>query len=284
MLTTDTLPALLRAVCLRPHDTDVRLVYADALEESGDVERAEFIRVQIELAGFTAPKTGVICCEGKGPPAEAGRRKKCRCQPCVLRRRERELFDYGRDQFWFSDVCSHFAELRHGPVLGLESYDQKYIPNSTSSALLTARRGFVEEVACDLATWLTHGPQIVLASPVVAVTVSNVDVYTHEPPSPLRGCFVLRRDVGNELWSLIQPDDSQVVSPLYPDRKTALNSLSTTAIRWARIEAKLDVKCGRCDGDGKAHGSDRPFEWTGPGTYPGNCPVCHGTGYVPNPV
>lgn len=38
------------------------------------------------------------------------------------------------------------------------------------------------------------------------------------------------------------------------------------------------VKCGRCDGDGKAHGSDRPFEWSGPGTYPGPCPVCRGAG------
>lgn len=36
--------------------------------------------------------------------------------------------------------------------------------------------------------------------------------------------------------------------------------------------------CDRCDGDGKAHGSDRPFEWRGPGTYPGPCPKCKGSG------
>ena len=34
--------------------------------------------------------------------------------------------------------------------------------------------------------------------------------------------------------------------------------------------------CRRCDGDGLAHGSDRHFEWTGPGTFHGPCPVCHG--------
>ncbi len=39
-------------------------------------------------------------------------------------------------------------------------------------------------------------------------------------------------------------------------------------------------KCGRCDGDGKAHGSDRPFEWTPEVGYPGPCPVCHGCGHV----
>ena len=38
--------------------------------------------------------------------------------------------------------------------------------------------------------------------------------------------------------------------------------------------------CDRCDGDGKAHGSDRPFEYSGPDSYPGKCPVCKGSGTV----
>ncbi len=42
-----------------------------------------------------------------------------------------------------------------------------------------------------------------------------------------------------------------------------------TPNRWYRTEY-----CRRCDGDGKAHGSDRPFESSGPGTWPGPCPVC----------
>jgi uncharacterized protein (TIGR02996 family) len=42
----DLLPAVLAA----PDDDLPRLVYADALEEAGDAARAEFIRVQIELA------------------------------------------------------------------------------------------------------------------------------------------------------------------------------------------------------------------------------------------
>lgn len=43
---------------------------------------------------------------------------------------------------------------------------------------------------------------------------------------------------------------------------------------WIILE---NVKCSRCNGDGKAHGSDRPFDWNGPGTYPGPCPVCVGS-------
>lgn len=42
---------------------------------------------------------------------------------------------------------------------------------------------------------------------------------------------------------------------------------------WAVVTLPL---CKRCDGDGEAHGSDRPFESTGPGTWPGPCPVCKG--------
>ncbi len=49
---------------------------------------------------------------------------------------------------------------------------------------------------------------------------------------------------------------------------------------FVRVQVKLAClereKCPRCDGDGMAHGSDRPFESSGPGTYPGPCPVCRG--------
>jgi uncharacterized protein (TIGR02996 family) len=40
----------LRAICENPEDDTVRLVYADWLDENGDPDRAEFIRVQVERA------------------------------------------------------------------------------------------------------------------------------------------------------------------------------------------------------------------------------------------
>jgi uncharacterized protein (TIGR02996 family) len=42
--------AFLRAVCENPDDDAVRLIFADWLEEHGQPERAEFIRLQVELA------------------------------------------------------------------------------------------------------------------------------------------------------------------------------------------------------------------------------------------
>lgn len=42
--------ALLRAICDNPDDDTARLVFADWLQEHGDEERAEFIRLQIQLS------------------------------------------------------------------------------------------------------------------------------------------------------------------------------------------------------------------------------------------
>ena len=48
--TNDTSLALLRAVCESPDDDTPRLVLADWLEENGEPERAEFIRIGVEIA------------------------------------------------------------------------------------------------------------------------------------------------------------------------------------------------------------------------------------------
>lgn len=47
-----------------------------------------------------------------------------------------------------------------------------------------------------------------------------------------------------------------------------------------RMEEFVGGRCERCDGDGQAHGSDRPSQWSSDPNYM-KCPVCHGTGRVP---
>lgn len=44
--------AMVRAVCEQPDDDTVRLAFADWLEENGEPERAEFVRLQVELAKY----------------------------------------------------------------------------------------------------------------------------------------------------------------------------------------------------------------------------------------
>jgi uncharacterized protein (TIGR02996 family) len=49
--------AFLSAICETPDDDTPRLVYADWLDDSGEPERAEFIRAQVELARPPAPRS-----------------------------------------------------------------------------------------------------------------------------------------------------------------------------------------------------------------------------------
>lgn len=58
--------ALLRAVLADPADDTVRLAFADWLDENGESERAEFIRVQVELAKLESIDLGEV--NPIGPP------------------------------------------------------------------------------------------------------------------------------------------------------------------------------------------------------------------------
>lgn len=72
----DTRQALLRAVADSPDDDTPRLVYADWLDENGDPARAEFIRVQIELARTVPPP---------GPALDPRRVKLRDCERVLIR-------------------------------------------------------------------------------------------------------------------------------------------------------------------------------------------------------
>lgn len=57
MTATETERAgFLQAICSKPLDDTPRLVYADWLDDHGEPERAEFIRVQVELAKLGPPR------------------------------------------------------------------------------------------------------------------------------------------------------------------------------------------------------------------------------------
>jgi uncharacterized protein (TIGR02996 family) len=92
--TDATLAALLRAVLDEPDEDVHRLVYADRLDELGiDPGRAEFIRVQVEMARVA----GVYECQQCRDRREgrAITNGPCRCRPpyLALRRRARDLLD-----------------------------------------------------------------------------------------------------------------------------------------------------------------------------------------------
>jgi uncharacterized protein (TIGR02996 family) len=101
--THPALAGLLAAIIAEPDSDDLRLIYADFLEEHGEPERAEFVRVQLELT--KAPSCSGLRRSGHGRP--------CRlCRPFeALRRREGELLE-AHGARWIAEAGLPPGEVR----------------------------------------------------------------------------------------------------------------------------------------------------------------------------
>lgn len=155
--------ALLQAVVDAPDDDDVRLVYADWLDDQGSHTRAEFVRVQTEIwqryRDFGSDAVALLQRSTYAPDDQAG----CRCSWCELRRRERDLLVklYGGGD-WFVDTVAMAIE--------------------NGSCICTLRRGFVYRVQTYLTSFEELARPIFAANPVVRVELLDrapvLDAYT----------------------------------------------------------------------------------------------------------
>lgn len=138
------LEALYLAILSRPDDDTPRLLYADMLEEiGGQEERAEFIRVQVELA------RGLTCKSTVGYPPEyiCERAKLFNCTRCLSILREREFL--GKPVmigggFWtapakYADIIKLFGPIQQ-PEIGNVEWS----------------RGFISSLTCSWSDWLAH--------------------------------------------------------------------------------------------------------------------------------
>jgi uncharacterized protein (TIGR02996 family) len=129
----DERTALLRAVVEDPGDVASRLVYSDWLDDHGEGERAEFIRVQCELA-------------------EMHTEEDCGCSDCrkrqALRRREQDLLLH----LW---GIGQLTQGLPGVQFLTHRDNERLLAMSVKGRLLQLqfRRGFVEVVSCTLADW-----------------------------------------------------------------------------------------------------------------------------------
>jgi uncharacterized protein (TIGR02996 family) len=166
---TDRERGFLDAVLADPSDDFVRLVYADWLEENDQAERAEFIRVQIELAR---------CSQWKDNADHGGPRHqmylsfmKLDCRWCSLERRERELLG-ARWHDWLSEGgMSHYFAMNRSK----DGYGWVIKPSGEDGRLIRAefRRGFVGSLSLTLADFMTHAGAIFAAAPVEEVAITD---------------------------------------------------------------------------------------------------------------
>jgi uncharacterized protein (TIGR02996 family) len=215
--------AFLADIIAHPADDAPRLIYADWLEDNGEEERAEFIRVQCELAARAAGVSrGHIPAGSLWHPAiDDG---------AILRRERNLLFDHWPR--WLHQSCDPLAYdvgvfARDDNDFGVSLYDwQKREQGHFDCSF---RRGFIAEVKLPLAAWLEHGKELVAAHPLEKVTLAD-----REPAQSSREWFWTTGT--NEPWQLPEPIWERLHRPLHghPSRETALDALSLACLAWAR--------------------------------------------------
>jgi uncharacterized protein (TIGR02996 family) len=142
-------------ILAQPADDTVRLVFADWLDEHGQPERAEFIRVQVQHAQFCLLITDSRDNMGNGWSLPSLEKEQC----ADLKHRERELWDR-------CGVGKSFDMHGLQSRLWWEDYKQEH-------NICAVRRGFVERVACTALDWATHAAAILAAHPVRRVGLTT---------------------------------------------------------------------------------------------------------------
>lgn len=162
-------PAMLAYICANPDDDAARLGAADWWSERGGQEesdRAEFIRLQMELAGplrLVADR-----CRACGWLVQWFHRDdQAGCKDCVQRQelwqRERSLLTWE----WLSDLGGNFCGG------GRNALFFWWDGSGGRGIEFHFRRGFVEEITCSWADWCRHAHAIRAAQPVTRVRLTS---------------------------------------------------------------------------------------------------------------
>lgn len=231
--------ALLAAIRADPDDDTVRLVYADWLDERGEAERAEFIRVQCELARHPC---GSVVRRGMRHPLAPT------CRGCdraaTLLARERELLDLRNPaadnehvgDAWFS--AGGFGMVTHGA--GGPFWLYQPAPDGSRAWDVTIRRGFVDGVACDGDEWSWHGDRLLALHPVRSVRFVG-DGPTIEPVPPDAATRVLRVERFRVAGLLVEVPDEEMrgipdaSEPTHIRAVAEENARLILSRRWPRV-------------------------------------------------
>lgn len=228
--------SFLRAIIAEPADDTARLVYADWLDEHDQPERAEFIRVQIELAR-TDPFDG------------------WECKVCSARPRYEDGFDLGEVEHGsgcymqsedgrgneFIDVSEVYKSLRNREAGLLERFAWQQwqgacaavIPKGSNiPSCIEFRRGFIASVTCTAADWLEHGDAIREQHPVTRVALmgmqgwdARVAQFDSHAPDGTFGCT---------RWPLVRFKLPPGGAPV-PEQFTATNLRDAIGANLARL-------------------------------------------------
>lgn len=208
--------ALLAACLAAPHDMTPRLVYADWLDENGQCDRAEFIRVQIEEAKVPFHECDSIypgCAVSGGRVMQHDH--KCRAYPHWKRAGE----------------LHHKLNYGPWPEQGFTGWSW--------------RCGFVQWFSGPLAVLLENGPAIAACNPIEWVSVTDANIGKITPSAP-HSRYRIWNSVGNQLMT----DLGMVLIGYYRSRESALSKLNAAVLATIRQSAPRPLDAGETGGGG----------------------------------
>ena len=251
-----------RDIIAAPEDDAPRLVFADQLDEWGQAERAEFIRVQCELARHSG-------CRVYGSVDDSPRCGSCPlCEGWdQLRRRERKLFDDHAAAWWAdlpvcvaltpSDSCDKpghgypsrgFIVSVAAPIATLTGGEcERCSRRGHGIGELRGRSSVINCSTCN-GTGTTHGilPELMRWEPVEAVrasdkepvnrmeTIGNVELYDWWPRRTNQQRAVPESAIIDEpLWSVLV-GNADALCTGYDSPDAANAALSRAMIEWAK--------------------------------------------------
>jgi uncharacterized protein (TIGR02996 family) len=254
----------IRAICAAPQDDAPRGVFADWLDENGDGDLAEFIRVQIAVSELTdddydpfmhpSRNPNFIGCQDKMRNRERYGKP---CRACDLRKRERELFHRedgaqyteGRGHWfdWFDVPIPRTSFRRHGTTLTIIDGDGHRLK-------VEFYRGFPATIIAGTADFVQHAARMFRNYPITAVVLVDREPGTFDPDFPGQGQPALPfawRDLGGGVMedpsmvpSVIFRHLAPVVSGLrcYATQHDAQVDLSAACVRYGRRMANPRIK------------------------------------------
>lgn len=148
---------LLNAIIARPEDDLPRLVFADWLEDHDECARAEFIRVQIELA-IDREKYERLSSSSR---TLAGSDSDFFVRYRLLDTRQRILLAQNRVSF--------DGAIKHLAAIG--TFEQT---TSVTGDVFCYRRGFMDSICCSWEDWIQHGRLICKESPLREVYLTTL--------------------------------------------------------------------------------------------------------------
>jgi uncharacterized protein (TIGR02996 family) len=166
----------LAAVADAPQDLDLRLVFADWLEEHDEGERAEFIRVGIQAEENLSCDQFMYSCGELLDTLEKLAAEGCRrcSRRAYLLLREKQLLHENALRWCSRErVALTNQVVVHAPRVEVHwalHMDEFY---SSGCIEVMFRRGFVEEVSCTMEQWHHYGPLVVCSQPILRVCITD---------------------------------------------------------------------------------------------------------------